>query len=258
MTILTNNGQAYRGLLADRYENYFIDFAAAFRKVRQKVLGPAIVSARRVCDLCCGPGTGAVEMATTGRRVYAVDLSKEFCALVRAKARKTHADIRVVQADMRDFHLPESVEIVTCQFDSINHLPRKRDLHKVVRCVSEALGNDGLFFFDVYMTKAHRVHWPHIRQTAIGDNWEINVAGLPFDKKRHCGKMKITSSLFHGSQSRREVQIVQEISWTDAELQLAFRRVGMRVIDSWNDFQLGFNLEAPGRRFYLAKKVTLI
>jgi hypothetical protein len=46
--------------------------------------------------------------------------------------------LRVLRGDMREFRLPEPVDLVLCEFDALNHVPRKGDLAPVAVTVREA------------------------------------------------------------------------------------------------------------------------
>jgi SAM-dependent methyltransferase len=51
--------------------------------------------------------------------------------------------------DMRRFALPEPPGVVTCLFDSLNHLTRETDLTQTFRAVARSLAPRGLFLFDL-------------------------------------------------------------------------------------------------------------
>jgi len=53
------------------------------------------------------------------------------CRLARSKARRAGANVNISPADMRTFRLPEPVDLITCEFDAVNHVPRKSDLARV-------------------------------------------------------------------------------------------------------------------------------
>ena len=63
------------GLLARHYDQFFTFHHDWYRGARQKVLGKILLQVRSACDLACGTGTTAVELARLGIKVFAVDLS---------------------------------------------------------------------------------------------------------------------------------------------------------------------------------------
>ncbi len=125
-------------------------------------LAPSPHSRITTCDLCCGTGTTAIQLARRGMRVYAVDASRDMLRVARAKLARAglaSQSIRAIQADMRTFRLPEPVDAITCETDAINHLARKRDLESVARAVARALRPGGWFFFDANTPRAFKELW---------------------------------------------------------------------------------------------------
>ena len=97
--------------------------SALVSAARDHILAGILPGVESACDLACGTGTTAVLQE---RRVYGVDLSPIMCRVARAKARRRHAPVRVMRGDMRNFRLPERVDLVRCEFDAT--LPQKRIL----------------------------------------------------------------------------------------------------------------------------------
>ena len=69
---------------------------------------------RTMLDLACGTGTMAIAQAQAGWRVYGVDGSAEMLAQARVKAEAMDATVLWSQQDMRHFHLPQRMSLVTC------------------------------------------------------------------------------------------------------------------------------------------------
>jgi SAM-dependent methyltransferase len=67
-----------------------------------------------------------------------------------------------MRGDMRNFRLPERGDLVLCEFDALNHVPRKEDLARVANSVSRALRPGGHFFFDVNNRLAFEKFWPGV------------------------------------------------------------------------------------------------
>jgi 2-polyprenyl-3-methyl-5-hydroxy-6-metoxy-1,4-benzoquinol methylase len=74
-------------------------------------------------------------LAKRGIRAYAVDLSPGMCRATRRQAREASLKIAVSRQDMRSFCLPVQVDLVLCEFDALNHVPRKQDLPRVLEPV---------------------------------------------------------------------------------------------------------------------------
>src|SRR5690349_5033688 len=94
-------------LLAHYYDQFFNFHVDWYRNARRKVLGRILPEVRSACDLACGTGTTAVELARRGIKVFAVDLSPVMCRLTRQKALRAKIRVRVLEGDMRTFRLPE-------------------------------------------------------------------------------------------------------------------------------------------------------
>lgn len=157
--------QRYR-LLARYYDDVFTFHREGFRRARAELLRNLLPSSHAVCDLACGTGNTAVEFAARGAKVFAVDVSPLMCRVARAKSRRAKLPLTVLQLDMRDFALPEAVDLVLCEFDALNHVPEKSDFSLVARSVAQALSPGGVFFFDVNNRKALETRWGALQRIA--------------------------------------------------------------------------------------------
>ncbi len=126
---------------------------------RERLLGRILPRVETACDLACGTGTTALILARRGITVYAVDLSPVMCQLAREKARRAHLPVRVIRGDMRSFRLPGTVDLITCEFDALNHVPRRGDLRMVAEAAARALSPGGHFFFDVNNSLGFEKYW---------------------------------------------------------------------------------------------------
>ena len=187
---IENRGRDALGIHGrDVVEMHGRDARATFRLKSQvprpESLDPSPESRITACDLCCGTGTTALEMARRGYKVYAVDRSPEMLEVARAKFARAGADITIVRADMRSFRLPEPVDLITCEFDAINHLEHKRELRDVARAASGALRPGGWFFFDANTRQAFEKLWV-ANWILQGDGYFMTAHG-GYDKQRDKG-----------------------------------------------------------------------
>lgn len=146
-------------LLARYYDEFFTFHLEWYRQARRRLLGEILPQARAACDLACGTGTTALELAGPGIKVYGVDLSPTMCRLARTKVHRAGANATIIQADMQRFRLPEPVDLITCEFDALNHVPRKSGLARVAHAVARALRPGGYFYFDVNNRLAFQKVW---------------------------------------------------------------------------------------------------
>jgi SAM-dependent methyltransferase len=152
-------GQRPYRWLAEYYDRVFTFHQKWSEAARRGILGRILPGVKTACDLACGSGTTALKLAKRGIRTYAVDLSPGMCRVARRRAREAGLGLRISRQDMRSFRLPEQVDLVLCEFDALNHVPRKRDLSRVLKAVAGALTPGGFFFFDVNNRRGFESYW---------------------------------------------------------------------------------------------------
>ncbi len=126
-----------------------ISFSVRMIPYLQEILEARGFTGQTMLDLACGTGTVAISFAQQGLRAYGVDASAAMLEQARAKAAEAGVAVEWSQQDMRDFTLPEPVDLVTCLYDSLNYMLSVEDLSRAFRRVAAALNPGGLFAFDV-------------------------------------------------------------------------------------------------------------
>lgn len=242
-------------LLARFYDQLSADAAPMNRHARQKVLGKILPQVRSVCDLGCGTGSTAVELARAGLKVFAVDLSPTMCRQARAKVRRARLPARVLCADMRTFRLPEPVDLVLCEFNPLNHLPRKADLAPAMRAVARALRPGGYFFFDLNTRRTLEELYPSAHFIEMRGFCLMMQGG--YDRRRQKGWLNFEWFVPEGKLWRRYRERVEDVWWTDAEIRRALRSAGFRRIRTWDGVDVRPRHPQVRRGFdvyYLAQK----
>lgn len=241
--------------LARYYDDLFLSFRSPIDTARERILGKVLPRIRTACDLACGTGTTALILAGKGIKMYAVDLSPRMCQIAREKARRARLPVRVLRADMRDFRLPEAVDLITCEFDALNHVPRKADLRVVAKAVSRALRPGGYFFFDVNNSLGFERYW----SGAVWFERPAVVMVMRSGHNRSADRAWSDIELFirDGSCWRRRHERVEEVCWTLDEVRHTFREAGFDQLRAWDAAPFfGKNSPVgPGcRTVYLARK----
>lgn len=242
--------------LARYYDRVMVDHAALFRGVRRTLLRNILPKVTAVCDLACGSGETALDFARYGYQVYAVDLSPTQVRTVRRKAREQKLPVKVVRGDMRTFRLPEPVDLVTCEFDALNHVPHHSDLHRVMRSVARALRPGGWFYFDINTRKAFETLWA--TQTWIdAEEFKVAIHGR-FDDRTRRAELHLEWFLPAGRKRfRHRRETIHEVCWDPGEVRSALRTAGFGAVRPRDGapFFGGWDWDAPGcRTFYLAQK----
>jgi len=229
------------------------------RHARKKILGRLLPQLRTVCDLGCGTGTTAVELARTGRKVYAVDFSPAQCRQAKEKSRQAGDSIQVICSDMRRFRLPEPVDLVLCEFNPLNHLARKSDLEVAFQAVARALRPGGWFYFDLNMRPTYVKLIPTTR-------WEEHngfclVYRGRVDIRREKAWLDLDWFVADRGRWRRYRERIEDTWWSDAETRAALRRAGFGSIRAWDGKTIRPAKMKPRRgydRYYLAQKLPRI
>ena len=99
-------------------------------------------------------------------------------SLANDKFKAYHILNNLYVKDMSSFNLPNKYDVITCYFDSVNHLPSLNDVKNMMSCVYDALNSDGLFLFDLFSKSKYEA----MDNTDISEefddfsyNWEINL-----------------------------------------------------------------------------------
>jgi SAM-dependent methyltransferase len=243
------------GWIAECYDELFSAARARMAAARERLLGPILGRAQAVCDLACGTGETALWFARRGLRTFAVDLSPVMVRITRNKVRTAGLPVRVIRADMRDFRLPEPVDLITSEYDAVNHIPKPGDLVAVARSASRALRPGGHFFFDVNNSLGFRRYWngPYYVETR-------NVCMMMRSGHNEAGDRAwsdIELFLREGRHWVRRKDRVEEVCWTGAEVREALRAAGfdrVRAYDGAICFP-GVSVITRGcRTIYLARR----
>jgi SAM-dependent methyltransferase len=106
-----------------------------------------------VAELGVGNGRICIEVAKRGKPVVGVDSSTAILDLCRNRAREAGVGdrLRLVQADFRDFALPEPAELIVLPFHSIGHLLTEEDKLRALATVRTQLVPGGSFIFDHFL-----------------------------------------------------------------------------------------------------------
>jgi SAM-dependent methyltransferase len=242
-------------LLGRYYDQLTRESPGMNRHARKKILGRILPRVRIVCDLGCGTGTTAAQLARGGRTVYAVDASPTQCRQARKKCREAGVTVRVLCQDMRRLRLPEPIDLVLCEFNPLNHLARKGDLAIVFRKVAQALRPGGWFHFDLNMRPTYLKYYPTTRWEEHDGFGLLTRGGV--DAKRERAWLELDWFIDHRGGWRRYRERIEDCWWSDREIRAALRQTGFQKTLSWDGTRIRPPKMKPRPgydRYYLVQK----
>jgi SAM-dependent methyltransferase len=140
----------YDWLLGDR-------FFSSLRHTFEWVVRRYRIRFASAADVGCGTGTFVHYLRERGVPVvYGVDRSPEMLRMAIAKNRGNGA--RFLRQDLTRLALPESVDLVTCHFDSLNYVLSTSDLLRAFRRVRSNLHPLGHLVFDMLTDQPPMMH----------------------------------------------------------------------------------------------------
>jgi ubiquinone/menaquinone biosynthesis C-methylase UbiE len=252
--------------LAPLYDGMARDpgIACFYRRWRQSLLEEAKrrgLTGGVVVDLACGTGNSTIPWAgRRGWKVIGVDRSAAMLRVARAKS----SAVRWVRQDLLRLDLGVRATLVTCQFDSLNHLLDARDLERVFSRVAHLLEPGGLFQFD--LNTVHMLRWLHLREKLFQVRPHWFTASNAYDEKsgiatfqqhwfvrQAAAEPAAAGRRRHPRPARFEriLVSVQERSFADAAVRAMLARQGLRLARV--DIQVKIDGK-PMRKLYLAVK----
>src|SRR5262245_35812222 len=146
---------------------FFLQVRASFEKLVQRY-GIGFGSA---ADLGCGTGLFACYLNLCwGVPVYAVDNSTAMLREARRNCRGTN--VCFLQQDIRCLSLPLPVDLITANFDTLNHLRTPTDLRVAFQRIAANLRPAGHFYFDILTpSQSARQYQVFIRDRCALRSW---------------------------------------------------------------------------------------
>ena len=136
------------GLLAAAYDDVIgRDFFERVRRVFEHLIGRHRIGFSSAADLGCGTGLFARYLNSLWRvPVFGVDVSPAMLRVAASNCRDTN--VTLLRQDIRHLRLPQRVDLVTANFDTLNHLINDGELPVLFQHVYDHLRPGGHFIFD--------------------------------------------------------------------------------------------------------------
>jgi 2-polyprenyl-3-methyl-5-hydroxy-6-metoxy-1,4-benzoquinol methylase len=183
------------------------------------------VKNKKILDLGCGTGT-LLKYYSKKNTTFGIDASPKMIEKAKTKDQKSNYKI----GDIRTYQNKNKFNIITCTYDTINHLPTLNDWDLLFKNVDLHLNSDGIFFFDFSTIKGLQNSSGTIMQK-IGNDYIIRKVKT---EKHACRWIfhhfqKTTENLFKHKKS-----IINEIAFPQKDIEKRIKKY-LKIIEIKKD-----------------------
>lgn len=202
-------------------------------------------------ELAAGPADHALELARRGVRTSTLDLSERMCkrAAQRAAAAGLVLD-NVAHADMADFALGTTYDLIFCLIDSLAHVLDLDKLISHLATVRRHLDPGG-----AYVVETLHPADGFLPGSRTDTDWTVERDGIrvhirwgqgdePTDPITQITDMLVSMEISSPAGDERIGEVLRQRFWTRDELRAAAMLVGLRVSAQFGDFA-GGPLDGP-------------
>ena len=241
-------------LLAEIYDQQWtLDFAKAVFGRVSTFLSREGVKPGTIVDLACGTGRLANLFSEKGWTVWGVDISNHMLNVAKANSSKAKKKVNYIRADMRRWSKVKGADLVTCTYDSLNHLSTKSDLQQVFRNAYKILKPGGFFIFDLNDQEFYENYWNGRSEFIETKDYSLTVR-LSYSPKKAVGQIESTAFIRKGKTYHRVQEIVTEKMFTGSDVarSLGQAKFGEINAERFNCFDLPY--QGIIKTFWTARK----
>lgn len=133
----------------------FRDYPAAIDFLLEASAIAGMDNVASVVELGCGPGQYCREFVRRNIKAIGLDNSPEMLSYLERQCQKEKLSCQTVEADFRDFKLPEKVDLAICMMATFHHLLSNRDTVNHLNAVADNLTENGLYIIEMEHPRDH-------------------------------------------------------------------------------------------------------
>ncbi len=240
------------GKLAKYYDLIYRDTFATFHEEYAKF---AVNAWKKFCesggrdllDVACGTGELMKKLRSFGFRVWGLDVSEE---MIEVAKKKLHAKFYL--ADMRDFELRKSFDVITCVFTSMNYILEKEDFEKTLRNFYRHLKDGGIVVFDFVEKSAWERKLGKVSITAPNDEL---VRFTYLQKEGKCVKSLMVFFFKRKGRLDFETDVHYHGLFSLREVKSFCKKAGFRKVLAFGDFKFSsYKPKVSTRAYFVCVK----
>jgi SAM-dependent methyltransferase len=219
-----------------------------------------------VLELACGTGRITIPLAREGFEVIGLDLSAEMLRIAQEKLSKEPAEVRsrvrLIEADMSDFALDETVSLAFIPAASLLHLHTNEQRSSCLSCISRHLKPGGGVIVD--LIPAERLANQTVGETQEIERsvspstglltWELGTK-LSIDRDAQCVIVEHTYVEQLPDESEKRYVFVDDYTWlTEGQMRGLLAEAGFGNVEVFGDYERGPFSESSSRMVFVARK----
>jgi SAM-dependent methyltransferase len=135
------NGRYY-----DQHQKEFVE-DISFYITQAETFGDPIL------ELACGTGRIAIPIAERGFDISGIDVSEGMLNQARAKIQGKELDVDFIHADIRNFELDKTFNLIIFAYNSLAHIHDLESFEALCDSIKRHLAPDGRFIVDMFVPK---------------------------------------------------------------------------------------------------------
>ncbi|MBV9745210.1 MAG: methyltransferase domain-containing protein [Acidobacteriia bacterium] len=223
-----------------------------------------------VLEVACGTGRVLIPTARAAIEITGVDSSARMLEVCRRKladeADDVRSRVRLFEADMREFNLPQSFALVTIPFRPFQHLLTVDDQLACLASIRRHLADGGRLIFDLFNPSLE-----HLVNTKLGEETDEEPEFCTPDERRVIRRQKkVAEDRFHQVNRHELIYHVRHPDGREERLAHAFAfrylfrfevehllaRAGFRVEQVYADFdKTPYGTKYPGELIFVTTKI---
>lgn len=206
-------------------------------------------------DLACGTGEFSNLFAEKGISVIGVDISYDMLSIAREKSAERGNDVLYLCQDAAELDLYGTVDGAVCCLDSLNHITDYESFACAIKRVSLFLEKDRLFIFDLNTVYKHREVLGN--NTFVIDTDKVYcVWQNEYNSEQHVVDINLDFFTADGDAYYRTCEDFSERAYTDAEIEDALLKAGLKIEARFDDITENAPCETTERIVYVTRKVN--
>jgi ubiquinone/menaquinone biosynthesis C-methylase UbiE len=195
----------------------------------ENILGLYNIQEEKIFDLACGTGICLELWSKRGYAVFGLDKSMDMLSVCKERfAHLQTGSVNLVNGDMRQFGFSSKLPIITCLYDSLNHLITVDDLFSCLQSVYDTLDTGGIFIFDMNTIHCLRDEWGNStfyrRDGNIDSIWSNTL-----DLATYTSTLKLTLKIEENGATKTVNEFHQERGYRLSLVKDMLAKVGFRV-----------------------------